>query len=259
MADTLRRILFTIALSLVPLSLSGQTPVQPGSGDPEMQSPALDTFGIQLLHNLKATFTSKQNLLPLAFGGGATAVSSIWDHDAHDYFQDPGRWEAVGDIGQWMGSAAVLGGAAGATLLVGYTTDHQKLRRVGYDLSQSLIISQGLSQAMKFAVGRERPDGEDCRSFPSGHSSGAFSVAVVLAHHYPKAAIPAYGVAGFVAFSRIVKDKHWMSDTVGGATLGIIVGMTAVGEDLNLTMGKVTFYPQIPAGGGIGVLALIKP
>ncbi len=256
-ADTLRRLILAVVLSLVPLTPLAQTPAESAPENKEMQGPALNTFGPQLLHNLGSIFTSKENLLPLAVGSGATAVSSIWDHDLQEHFQDPGRWETIGDVGQWMGSAAVLGGMSGVTLLAGYKTGNPRLQRTGYDLSQALILSQGLTQAMKFAIGRERPNGENHRSFPSGHSSGAFSVAVVLAHHYPKAAIPAFGAAGFVAFSRIVKNKHWLSDTVGGAALGIIVGMTVTREDLKLTVGRVTFSPHFPAGGGVGIQAFI--
>ncbi len=171
---------------------------------------------------------------------------------------DPDKANVVGDVGAWMGGAIVLGGISGGVLLIGYKSENHKLRRVGYDLSQTFLLTQGLTQALKFSVGRERPNGENNQSFPSGHSSGSFAMAVVIAHHHPKAAIPAFGVAAFVAYSRLVKDKHWLSDTIGGATLGVIVGMTVVREDIKLSLGKVTFSPHIPLGGGIGVNASIK-
>jgi len=234
-------------------TLLAQAPVQSNPNVAAAQSPPLSTFGAQLLRNLKATFTSKQNLLPLAVGGGAAAVTSIWDEDVQEYFADPNRSTTAGDVGAWLGGPVVLGSAAGGALLIGYTSSRHKLRRVGYDLSQALIIGQGLTHALKFTVQRERPNGEDNWSFPSGHSSGSFAMAVVIAHHYPKAAIPAFGVAGFVAYSRLVKGKHWLSDTVSGAALGVIVGMTVVREDLKLSVGKITFLPHIPVGGGIGI------
>jgi membrane-associated phospholipid phosphatase len=243
---------------LCAFALPAQTTNPPAPDVSIAQSPPLNTFGSQLLNNLRATFTSKQNLLPLVAGSGATAVSSIWDSDVQEFFADPGKAAVAGDVGQWLGGPLVVGGIAGGTLLIGYKTEHHKLRGFGYDLSQAFIIGQGLTQAMKFAVQRERPNGENNYSFPSGHSSASFAMAVVVSHHFPKATVPAYGVAGFVAFSRLVKDKHWLSDTVGGATLGVIVGMTVVREDLKLSVGKITFSPHIPYGGGIGINASIQ-
>lgn len=189
---------------------------------PVGESPELKTFGVHLIRNLKAAFTSKQNILPLAIGGGAIAVSSIWDDDAQRHIGREGG-STVSDIKDVLGSSALLGGIAGGTLLVGYTSEHHKLRRVGYDLSQSFLLVQGMTHAVKYAVGRERPDKKDDLSFPSGHWSGAFVTAVVISHHYPKASISAYLAASFVAASRKARNKHWLSDVVAGATIGIII------------------------------------
>lgn len=243
---------------LCALTLAAQTATPPLANVSAAQSPALSTFGIQLVNNLKATFTSRQNLLPLAVGGGAAAVSSIWDGDVHEFFAGPGKASTAGDIGAWLGGPVVAGGVAGGTLLIGYRTQNHKLRRVGYDLSQAFLIGQGLTQALKYTVGRERPNGENDQSFPSGHSSASFAAAVVVAHHCPKAAIPAFGAAAFVAYSRLVNDKHWLSDTVGGAVLGVIVGLTVIPQDKKLSLGKIAFSPQVPVGGGIGINASIQ-
>lgn len=258
MSDTIRALAGVLVLGMCTFNVSAQGPANTNPAAAGSQSPALNTFGSQLLHNLKATFTSKQNLLPLAIGSGATAVSSIWGQDAREFFENPNKAAKLGEVGQWLGSPALLGGLAGGSLLIGYKSGHHKLRRVGFDLSQSFILVQGTTQALKFTVRRERPNGESNQSFPSGHSSGSFAMAVVIAHHYPEAAFPAFGVAGFVAFSRLVKDKHWLSDSVGGATLGLIVGMTVVREDMKLSVGKVTFAPHVPLGGGVAVNAAFK-
>jgi membrane-associated phospholipid phosphatase len=112
-----------------------------------------------------------------------------------------------------------------------------------------------MTLAFKYGVGRERPDGANTHSFVSGHSSQSFAMATVIAHHYPKARIPAYAVASFVAVSRLVQNKHWVSDTVAGAAVGVIVARTVVREDGLLKVGKVSFSPQIPRGGGIALSA----
>jgi membrane-associated phospholipid phosphatase len=68
-------------------------------------------------------------------------------------------------------------------------------------------------------------------SFPSGHTSAAFSVAAVFAERYPDrrwVRWVAYGLAGLVGFSRISLESHFPSDVFLGAVLGYAVGHNAV-------------------------------
>jgi membrane-associated phospholipid phosphatase len=99
------------------------------------------------------------------------------------------------------------------------------------------VIDQGeqrpvvapFEQVLKLAVGRERPNGQDNKSFPSGHASNAFALAAVAERHYGwKVGVPAYLAAGYVGYSRIQQDKHFLSDVAAGATLGYLVGRTVV-------------------------------
>jgi membrane-associated phospholipid phosphatase len=93
----------------------------------------------------------------------------------------------------------------------------------------AVIVNFGYSEVIKAAVGRERPNGENNQSFPSGHASNAFVLATVAERHYGwKLGLPAYVIAGVVGASRIQQDKHYVSDVVAGATLGYIVGRTVV-------------------------------
>ena len=79
-------------------------------------------------------------------------------------------------------------------------------------------------QAVKWGVARTRPDGDTNRansSFPSSHAANAFTVALVLIRRWRRAAIPAGLAALTVAFSRMVLDRHWFSDVVGGLLLAL--------------------------------------
>lgn len=87
----------------------------------------------------------------------------------------------------------------------------------------SVAIMTGVTQSLKYAVDRPRPDGGS-RSFPSGHTGTAFMAATMLHKEYgwrsPWWSIGGYSVAAFTGISRILNDRHWMSDVVAGAAIG---------------------------------------
>jgi len=84
-------------------------------------------------------------------------------------------------------------------------------------------LSAGVTYGLKLAVNRRRPEGETVRSnssFPSGHATGAFALAAVFSHQYPKAAVPCYLAAAAVGLSRIYLGRHYPSDVLAGALVG---------------------------------------
>lgn len=88
----------------------------------------------------------------------------------------------------------------------------------------SSAIMVGMSQGLKYAVRRTRPDGGKL-SFPSGHSATAFMTAAILNHEYGWRS-PWWGFAGYTlatatTVGRIMNNRHWMSDTFSGAVIGI--------------------------------------
>ena len=66
-------------------------------------------------------------------------------------------------------------------------------------------------------------------SFPSGHTSSAFSVAVVMFMLMPKKyGVPALIVATLIAYSRLYVGVHYPSDIIGGLIIGILVAVICV-------------------------------
>ena len=63
-------------------------------------------------------------------------------------------------------------------------------------------------------------------SFPSGHTTLAFSVAFIIYRILPKRySIPAFLIAALVAFSRLYLGVHYPSDILGGICVGYVAGL----------------------------------
>jgi undecaprenyl-diphosphatase len=95
-------------------------------------------------------------------------------------------------------------------------------------LLASDFVADGLSLALRQAIGRDRPPlvytepkalvaVPHTGAFPSGHASSAFAWAS------PRLRIPAFMLAAAIAWSRVYVGVHWPLDVLGGAVLGVLV------------------------------------
>lgn len=151
--------------------------------------------------------------------------------------------------GKALGREWVQGGGALAAYVAGRVWEKPQMTAVAGDLIEAQLLSVTVTQGLKFATSRTRPDGE-ARSFPSGHASAAFATASVLQRHFGrKAAIPAYAVAVYTSASRLQANSHYTSDIVFGAALGIVAGRTAT---IDVGSTRLRIAPT-PVAGGIGL------
>lgn len=91
----------------------------------------------------------------------------------------------------------------------------------------SVAIMGGVVNTMKTSFKVTRPDGSNNHSFPSGHTATAFMCATMLHREYgmtrsPWYSIGAYSVATATGIGRMLNNKHWFSDVLVGAGIGII-------------------------------------
>lgn len=93
-------------------------------------------------------------------------------------------------------------------------------------LLKAELLMTGTVFALKRIVGQIRPDGRANNSFPSGHTAQAFVAATFLSEEYKDRFkwMPylAYGIAGSVGVLRMANNRHFISDVLFGAGLGIL-------------------------------------
>jgi len=87
------------------------------------------------------------------------------------------------------------------------------------------LISSTLTHSLKIITHKERPNG-GAHSFPSGHTTLAFTNACVLYNEFnntaPIFAYSGYAFATVTGSFRMINNKHWLSDVLVGAGIGII-------------------------------------
>lgn len=90
----------------------------------------------------------------------------------------------------------------------------------------SAVIMAAVVNTLKTTTQVERPDGSNRHSFPSGHTATAFMTATMLAKEYghksPWIGVGAYTVASATGLMRMANNKHWLSDVMTGAGIGIL-------------------------------------
>ena len=213
----------------------------------------LSAFPKNLGRNVVGMF-SGQNLLPFAIGAGATTLASAFDYQTKDMLK--GSCDSCGKTGASMGGAAIVP-VVGALFVAGRFAPQGRFSAATYDFAQAAIVNGAYTGLLKYTVKRDRPDGSDSLSFPSGHTSTAFALAGVANHHYGwKVGVPMYALATGIGLSRIEQDRHHLSDVIAGATIGFLVGRTVTRTDGErpakkrvLNVGPATD----PHGQGIGL------
>ena len=87
------------------------------------------------------------------------------------------------------------------------------------------IVNLGLVYLLKTTINQTRPDGT-AYSFPSGHTANVFAGATMLSieygEHHKWVPYAAYGLASGVGIMRMANNKHYISDVLFGAGLGIL-------------------------------------
>lgn len=144
------------------------------------------------------------------------------DHSTHDeLLEDHSMWYNDWD-NYFQFSPAV---AAFTMKLCGVKSTHS-LPDMFIIYALSNVLETGIIYTTKTVTPRERPSGSSYNSFPSGHTATAFVAAEFLHQEYKDKpvwiSVSGYAMASMIGVSRVYNDRHWVSDVVAGAGIGIL-------------------------------------
>lgn len=217
----------------------------------------LGVFGGYLKADAKATFFDGGNLVALAGAGLASVVMNKSDADEHiaDYFARHDTFEGFSSESLFVIGNPISHVAGTALWYVFSAETHDDLSRErAVTMLSALTINAAVMGALKLIRHNDQPDGGPW-AWPSGHASSSVAVASVLHEFYGlKVGLPAYAVAGVVAWRMMDEGDHWASDVLFGATLGWVVGHTVARRHATLEIagfGVLPYFgrPDAPAVG----------
>jgi hypothetical protein len=189
---------------------------------------------------------SKQSAAWLGLGAIAAASVRPADRTVSRSLSEASRLQEPLEAGAVLGSTPFQMAGSLATYGVGRWLGRGGLTTVGADLFRAQLVAEGLTIGLKQSFRRERPEGTGF-AFPSGHTTVSFASATVLQRHYGwRLGAPAYGIATYVALSRVQMKRHYLSDVAFGAALGIVAGRTVTIGSIR----RVELSPLVTPGGG---------
>lgn len=127
----------------------------------------------------------------------------------------------IDDYTQYFGPALTVG------LKLGGYEGRSDWPRLLASAAMSYGLMAALVNGIKYTAKEMRPDGSSANSWPSGHTATSFVGATLLHKEYgltrsPWFSVAGYGVATATGVMRVLNNRHWVSDVMSGAGIGIL-------------------------------------
>lgn len=157
--------------------------------------------------------------------GGALCVKTAWGKQFRHWTQK--NLSRHGEKKVWADNCMpyVPAAAVYALDLCGVKAQHCFLDRT-IILGMSAVTMVAVTKCAKMAFKESRPDGNGKDAFPSGHTAISFMCAEFLWQEYraskPWIGYTGYALAAGVAYLRVHNNRHWVSDVVAGAAVGML-------------------------------------
>lgn len=240
---------------MVPVTVSAQdslavpsSPVASTSADSLRKPPAIKLWEVGAV--------AGAGLLTMAV---VDAPVQKWSRAPHGTAATDDLASALNYFGQWEVVVPVTGGL----ILFGLAAKKPDVLHAGYRVGASVLLAGAVTMVFKYALGRVRPDDTnnewDYRPFSgntamwSGHTALAFSFATALSQeiHKPWATVGLYTLATGTAWARVYDNRHWVSDVVVGAAVGVASAKLATGR---WTIFGLRAPVPLATPGGLGLM-----
>ncbi len=198
---------------------------------------------IVLLSSIKKAYP--QELIAAGIAAGAGVLSFYYDEEVSSYLAENNN-AYLYSTGKYFFEPVGGGYASLPLLAISYVYGKNKERNEFSDFAiqgtKAFLLSRTIAYIPKYMLHRERPYEQqeldknvwhgfsfnsENASFPSGHASSAFALAVVASkefNDYPWVAPVAYSFATISSFSRVYRSQHWASDMFVGCIIGLLTG-----------------------------------
>lgn len=257
---------WTLVVLGFPISLAAQTPRREASLASFRYSPAIALAESRFATTSSAPEPHAIRWYEFAAVAGVIAGSGFLDDDVREYSQNH-RTETKDDIARifrHMGQPEVYATVGLGTLATGLIAGDDDLSRAGGRITASLVTAGVSNSLLKFMFGRKRPNSSTDpdefepftknASFPSGHTALAFALAASVSNevHFWPAQVGLYSAATLTGWSRINDNKHWLSDVMGGAAVGVTSAMIMDGRWTMFGIGQPHFLVS-PKGASVSM------
>ena len=176
---------------------------------------------------VNSNFKAGELIVPLSLiGVGSLGFVEPIKEACVDFQSSVKKWRgdcastAIDDYLQYVPLASVYG-----LSLLGADAKHNYVDRT-LEVGVAGVALVGMVGGAKYLIRKERPNGEDFNSFPSGHSAkvfmGAELVRIEYGEEHPWLAAGAYTLATVTGALRVYNNHHWLPDVVAGAGVGIL-------------------------------------
>ena len=188
------------------------------------QNIATDT--LKVTENQQLKFHYKQLIIPTVFSGygiiglESGQIKGFNSGISTEVTEHIDERITIDDFSQYVPIASLYGLAALGIKSKNNTKDKTIIAATSY-------ILMGLTvNAFKKTASVERPDGTSFNSFPSGHTATAFMGAELLFQEYKDVSVW-YGISGYAVATgtglfRMYNNRHWLTDVIAGAGIGIL-------------------------------------
>lgn len=217
--------------------------------------------------SINKKFNYKQLIIPttfIAFGVIGIGSDQLKDYNSEikeEVNEHIDKKFTIDDISQYTPAIAAL------SLDAFSVKGKNSFKNKAIILTTSYLIMGGTVSILKRTTHEQRPDNSDFYSFPSGHTATAFAGAELLYQEYKDVNIW-YGITGYLVATgtgafRVYNDRHWVTDVVAGAGIGILSTKVAYwlfptvnklfknNKETNNTISLVPYYDGKKVGFGL--------